>query len=39
MPSFLKNPWVLFAVGVLVGGTVLSNRVASLPFASKIPKV
>lgn len=37
--AYLKNPWVALAIGIIIGGTLLKNRVASLPLVSKIPSI
>lgn len=37
--SYLKNPYVLFALGVIVGATLLKNRVSALPLINKIPSL
>jgi hypothetical protein len=35
----LKNPWIMLAIGIVVGGTLLKNRVSTLPVLNKIPSL
>lgn len=37
--KFITGKWGFFAIGVIVGGTLLANRVGSLPVLNKIPKL
>lgn len=34
--SYMKNPWVTLVIGVIIGGTLLKNRVTTVPVVGPI---
>jgi len=37
--NLLTSKWGFLALGIVIGGTLLRNRVATLPLLNKIPSV
>lgn len=37
--NFLTSKWGMLALGIVIGGTLLRNRVSTLPLLNKIPSV
>lgn len=35
--NVIKNPWVTMVIGVILGGTLLTNYVRKVPLVNKIP--